>query len=979
MKRLLKAFITAMAVMLAVTLIIPAAACTPVGDQTIRVISKGGLALEGVIVTLLRDGNETGSAETDENGEIKVNLEGNVSATLSSLPDGYKPESVYRLDSSKQVNTIVVESSIITDKEKPANKRYRIGDVIYDFELPSAYNFSDATGATLPSKKIRLSELFKGKKVIILKFFFVNCSPCNSEIPAMKTALADYADSAVILGLDNQGDSDADVANFVIKHEAPYYMSVDTIGLIGSCEPAVTNFPTNLVIDRYGVICERFTGGETNPSAWRQLFQKYVRDDYSQNITDDNNFVADKPADFGVSFSDAGMNEAINNTGENITFSAIAPEVDDSIWPFALSEDRKSVYATNKGHYATRALLNVQVYFPKNTDESNTSRVLAFDYTISGLAGTDYFYVAVDSNGGLGSQTLEDSGEATRVGYAYVALEPGWHTITFAYYKRSTESALNGLNLEDTVRISNLRFVSVEEFEKNSDPVDFPYYAARGEAMGGYENYENVELQEDGYYHVLNRRSKQGDDPILYALMIDAAPFFPDVTHQATITTTYFLQDKCTFQGTDYKNLLGSYCTWATNSGVSRLVPVTEPLKQMLTDIYLDQYDKNKEDYAHPDNGWLEFCTFFVHYGSGDSMGPGIDGLTAFTALEAKETTGKTELKDLNKATFNRIHMPRGMMYEFIPEDTGVYEFSGIHHIDEKTGKAIVFGKDAWLMDGDSFETDFGFGQLDYTQVKQINESGNDYIQRKDFVNDPLFNYDEINFKMYHYLEKGHKYYLMVAFSNTDLLGDLYFRIDRINDDNGTIKQEHKYITSATGGFLIPESIESNKYKLPVFTEATLENGYYVSTNAIKSLIYCDFTDASRLFNINSIATLLAKEDKKPFDFTSGKDRYGNDLTDKDIFGRPITSGSTHFEKQDYTDKMKEYCRKSTEGKQKTDELYGLLPVDETLRQILIQFYTVNVGFDDDNEWLKACYYFDYTSAQKPLSDVISYYNSRNI
>jgi len=44
MKRLLKAFITAMAVMLAVTLIIPAAACTPVGDQTIRVISKGGLA-----------------------------------------------------------------------------------------------------------------------------------------------------------------------------------------------------------------------------------------------------------------------------------------------------------------------------------------------------------------------------------------------------------------------------------------------------------------------------------------------------------------------------------------------------------------------------------------------------------------------------------------------------------------------------------------------------------------------------------------------------------------------------------------------------------------------------------------------------------------------------------------------------------------------------------------------------------------------
>ena len=975
MKRIFKAFASAMAIMLAVTLIIPVAACGPQGDHVIRVTSMGGLALSDVTVTVYDGGNSIGSAVTNEDGEVYFNLQGNsLTARLTELPDGYKPEDSYKLDASKQVNQIAVTSSIITDKEKPSGKRYQLGDVIYDFTLPTAYNFEDATETTLaPRKNLKLSEVFENKLAVVLNFFYVDCSNCQYEMPALSEAYEEYRDKIGILGLDDQGDSDDRIAtDFVIKYQVPFYMGVDTVGLIASMEPAITGYPTTYMVDRYGVICEKETGGVTDANQWKQWFERYTRDDYSQTITPDDNFVADKPGDFGVYFTAEGMSERINKTGSPVTFSGISADVDDSIWPWALSDDGKTVYATNKGHYATRAILNAEVYFPEDANSSGGSMVLAFDYTLSGIANLDYLYVAVDSDGGMGAQTLRDTGaKAKRTGYAYVSLEPGWHTISFVYYKYSLPEAASNIGLDDTAKIENLRFVTVENFVNNSEPLDFPYYAARGSASGGYENYEKVYYSnEDGFYHVSGRTSKQGDDPILYALLNEAAPFFPDVTHQATVASTYFTQSgQCVFQGTDYTDLLGSYISWATNSSVSNLAPVTPQLQKLLQDIYLDQYDKNPRDYAHPDDGWLELCTFFVHYGDGDSIGfdnqGGIEGLAAFTAFKAKETTGKTQLSDLNKATFDRIVMPRGFLYEFVPEATGVYKFSGANHLDDE-GEPVVVGKDAWLFDGDDFNTQFGEGQLSYLRVAEINECGTDYIQRTD--NTDTFDYDNINFNMFHYLEKGHKYYVLVAFNNTDNIGDLYFRIDRVNDSNGQIAQQHAYITSATGGFIIQAS-NSNKYYLPSYVNVKLKDGVYVADNALELPIYCDFTDTSRMFNRYSIATLLGKTGttfkNKAFDFTKATDLYGNEITTLPD-GKP-------FLKQDFTDVMVEYYEKSIEGKSKSDELYGLCEVDETLRTIIIQFYMVNVGFDNTEEWLKACYYFDYTSAAKPKPDTILY------
>ena len=129
--------------------------------------------------------------------------------------------------------------------------------------------------------------------------------------------------------------------------------------------------------------------------------------------------------------------------------------------------------------------------------------------------------------------------------------------------------------------------------------------------------------------------------------------------------------------------------------------------------------------------------------------------------------------------------------------------------------------------------------------------------------------------------------------------------------------------------------------------------------------IYCEFTDNSRMFNKYSIGTLLGKQGNnsiaklKPFDLTGVEIEYmGTKLVGKD-----------------YTSIMEAYYDKAVQGKKPTDELYGLTEVTKELREILILFYHKNFKFDDENEWLTACWYYDYTNASKPLPDTILWNN----
>ena len=67
-----------------------------------------------------------------------------------------------------------------------------------------------------------------------------------------------------------------------------------------------------------------------------------------------------------------------------------------------------------------------------------------------------------------------------------------------------------------------------------------------------------------------------------------------------------------------------------------------------------------------------------MHYGKGEGYGNIIEGLAYFTAIEAHETTNEPNTGNLNEVTFDRIYMPRGLLYKFVPSKSGVYKFGGV-------------------------------------------------------------------------------------------------------------------------------------------------------------------------------------------------------------------------------------------------------------------------------------------------------------
>lgn len=901
------------------------------GTKSLKVTSLGGLGLADVSVTVYDGESVAASGTTDENGAVAVDLgRKQYSVKLANLPDGYTPDSSYSITGGEREVVIAVRSQIV-EAEIPAGKIFRVGDVMYDFTLQNAYIY-DETATSMTPERVSLAALAKDKKCIILNFFFTTCSPCRAEIPSMLEAYNERSEQndVLILGISNYAtDNDSLVAGFVREFEANYYMAMDSAGII-SRFPNVNAFPTTVVVDRYGVISLRHTNSEPSVQFWRNLMQTYTSDDYTNTPgsgDEDVGFIPDKPADFGVEFTKnpKEISDRINKTGVNVTFSADASEAS---WPWTLADDGESIIPTNSGHRMTPAI----IYAELNVPEKDT--VVTFDYKMSCVDETDYFYVAVDGKRGMGHQTIQDSGvEGWKEGYAFISLEPGRHDIAFMYYKRSADAA----GTEDKVYVKNLRLEKVSDVLSRGLKTDMPYFTARSKnTQGGYDIYEKVTLASDGFYYLDGHVSAEGDKPMLYCDLVNATPFFTSAS--ASIYSEYIAQNNCIFGGRNYYDLLSSFNSWAANSSVSHLVPVTRDLQRALDAIYKSVVPASAPYYN--ENGWLEFCAFFKHFGPGESLGNPIEGLAYFTAIEAHETTGEADTGNLNSYTFTKVLMPRGILFEFIPEKSGVYNVKGVGKIG---------------CDGDIYDDTLYTSGLSHIYVSPVNSCGSDYHPRN-LGED--YDYENTTFNMYHYMEKGRTYYIGVGYSQTEQLGKLSFRIDYMDT------QHYEYLTSATAGFLVMG--EGNHYVRPIYTDVQFNGTVYVDSKLNKP-IYCDFTDNSRMFNLYPIGTLIGKQGnqtfkRKPFDFrrddgNGGKEEYSVEI-----------NGET-YECKDYTAVMEAYYDRAVTN---TGELYGMVEVDKTLHDVLVLFYYVNYDFDDYEEWLTACYFYDFTDAVKPSPNTIT-------
>lgn len=995
MKRI-KSFLAAFLVaLLSAALIIPIAACGPdgsaEGSNVINITSKGGMALKSVAVEVFNGSSSLGKKETNDEGKVSYNLENGTdySVVLSNVPQGYEYEDSYTFNGTEKNYYIRLNSHVIENGTQ--TKTYAIGDVMYDFEQTYYYNTPDG----IQSKKVKLSDVLKEKNTVLINFFYADCYWCNQEYPALREAYLEYSDKLEILAInDYSNESLSAVTTLVQKDDVPYLMCKDTANVGRWFDK--TGWPTSYIIDRYGIVCDA-TQTQIQKSYWTDLFEKYTSDNYEQVVNPDGGgnevFVPDKPEDFNVSMpSTQTLNEKINKTGKNVTFSEDTTLTDEGgkyCWPWDLTADQTAIYPTNSGHNGTLGVIYAQINL-------NANEVFAFDYKLSTFANNDYFYVSIDSRSGTGRQiTMESGVKDWRTGFAYVALEAGQHEICFSYFRSTANTSLS---VEDKVYINNLRIMNIDEMNaeltSRGETVEIPYFATReySSAEKRFTVIENVYVADDGYYHLGTKATAKANDPYLLLDLTHSTPFFG-----SNSDNIYNLYNERVRQsgamrlgGKDYTNDFASYISFSGNSDYKGLIPVTESTQKVLTALYNNEIPSNAPYYDKTGKGWLQFCVAYRQYGvQQKTLTDPVKGLAYFSAFDdTKESTpdyptfkqvpvgegqfifedgkyidvegssraseGNYDLNDnINTVHFDRIIMPLGYMYKFVPEHTGVYRFQGVncYYVNEATGTTVIDDEET---DGALYD---GSLNVSHIYASPIAESGPDrYFRREDYS----------SFRINHYLEQGKTYYLSVHFRVVETTGDFAFRADYLGES-------YDYLHQCTSDFYIPD--ENSKLHLNTYVDAVLdpESGYYVDKNH-GGYVYLDMTDPTFLFSSFTVEQILNdKVSTAQFTFDIAKETYtykdpatGNDVTVDISLDLEERYGSAEnipealkgLEIKDYTDRMKYYLAESKKVSE-DDMLYGLVPVNQELYEILQLFNAKFFGYDDDNEWLKACWFVD--------------------
>ena len=113
---------------------------------------------------------------------------------------------------------------------------------------------------TINGKPLTLAEL-QGK-VVVINFWFIGCAPCISEMPALNKLVEAYKGKDVVFIAFSRDDHKS-LSEFLVKRQfnyeqvsADYELSKEYCILAG--------WPTNMVLDRQGVVRQIFSGGSTS-------------------------------------------------------------------------------------------------------------------------------------------------------------------------------------------------------------------------------------------------------------------------------------------------------------------------------------------------------------------------------------------------------------------------------------------------------------------------------------------------------------------------------------------------------------------------------------------------------------------------------------------------------------------------------------------------------------------------------------------
>ena len=882
----------------------------PNGDTlyTVNIKSNGGMPLSNLDVYIYADdtlGDIVDYTKTNDNGTATFNLDknSNYAIVISPVPKGYLAEKSYKFDGTKK--DIVISSSLFTDADI-SSATLELGDVMYDFTVMKP----DGT-------EIKLSEVLKTKKLVVLNFWYTTCSWCLEEFPLMQELYKDYSDDIEIIALNPMEDNNA-VDTFQKQYGYTFPMAACPASWANTF--SVQGYPTSIFIDQYGVICVVESGAITSKRPWVCAFDHFTADDYKQKLC--KNGIGDLVTQIKPTFEMPKSEEianAINSGTINVTYN---PETEDEnaefIWPFVIGEKsgRSCVYASNKTIDGSYAILYANV-------ELKAGQAVGFDYLVSSELGCDIMYVIVNDED-IFQISGVSSPEKWQSCYPCVADKDGTYEVAFCYLK--DESGADG---DDTVYIDNMRVVDKSQIDTATY---LPRYAATANENDEYSYVNVVFNKNDGYYHV---GSENG--PLLLADLMGYTPFNEEESVQTLVMNGDADEKGVSLYDKKEDKGLGmvTYFSYASNAKINGVCTVNKELAEMLKQV------ARVAGFEDDDNEWLKMCKYYQAYGPGATqLADPIKGLAPFCAF--KTTLGKNVAT--NNFYYDRVIMPRGLLSEFVPTKSGVYRFTSKSDYKD--------GIDAWIFNKDC--------EVIYT-----------------YEHDEKLYTDPNNCSMVYYMEAGKPYYINMAFWDVYATGTINYDVEYIGASHKLFRLcapgYLTYDTYATGSAMydviaggIEPVVKDGKYydsKDGSAIYADFTGLTTVFNNSITEMIEMGGFDFSKSETDGEILAYLKQNNND----TEKTDEYLKKLWGEEYDANAeiyqiddIFAGRYHGNGDDRTEDIKKYVGKIIKS---GDELNGCVVVDEELAEILQELMDKYTFEDVENSWLKLCYYYDYLGA----------------
>ena len=909
----------------------------PAGDgttqtYTVKVKTAGGMAMAELDVSVYSDaalGNMVGFAKTDANGTATFSLEGGIEyyIVLTGVPKGYDLKEYYSFSGTNA--NITLTSALITDEDlNDVTDTLGLGDVMYDF----TYTTPDGTSA-------KLSDMLAEKDAVLINFWFAACSPCASEFPYMETAYQTYKEDMGVIAL-SYIDESAAVGAYQTSMGLSFPMASCNSGWPGIF--GFNNFPSTIVVDRYGVIALIEVGALTSLRPFNAIMEHFTGDDYEQKLCNGVADVVTVVTPTEVMPTTEEIAEAINVGDIQVTYRAEEGEAADTTWPFVITEKngQSCIKASNSLIEASYAIIYADVTM-------KAGQAVCFDYLASCEQGSDVMVVIVEGNDIYQISGYSETEEWKKC-YPWVAEEDGTYEIALCYMKdESTDAG------DDTVYVDNLRIVDVKDID---EATYLPRQAAVTKDGFAYTYVDVVLNEKDGYYHV---GTKNG--PLLLANLMGYSQFNSEQSIYEIAYDGQIVKD-----GKDYYDDILKYFTYCSNSAMNGYTSVTEELGTLLKIVSEVVGVEGTED------EWLKICEYYQPYGTTEQLVDPIAGLAPFSAYTAK--LGKNI--DTNYFYYNRVILPRGLFAKFVPTKSGAYRITSRNESQD--------GVEGWISDGTEMIYTYEGGERMFDQDGEISmvyymEKGKAYY---------------IDIAFWDMYEEGYVYYdieyLGTSYNLFKACSPGFFTYD--TDATG----EAMYHTIA-GGIEVALGIDGYYYEV----RGTRENG----TKILGSKIYADFSGLTSIFNTpiatgyayNEDGTVMRDEngnkvevkgliESGAFDFSKDENdmfvlqalsRHNGDVDATDKYLREywgedydanaaeykltdVFAGRYHGTGEDLTKDAQAYVSKMIGG---SSEKAGCVQVDARLAELLQMLMDKYTFANVDNSWIKLCYYYQYIGA----------------